>query len=115
MHPSLSHLMARAATTGLADSFTRDVAAAHAHHVPLRVDEINSVSCGADRAVRLLDGFWRDNAAQSPVEWLLNLWAVSSARWPVEVRASPYLPPWSSEAGCSCSITLPSCRASTPA
>jgi hypothetical protein len=51
MHPSLSHLMASAATTGLADSFRPDVAAAHAHHVPFRVDEINSVSCGADRAV----------------------------------------------------------------
>lgn len=51
MHPSLAHLMATAATTGLADSFARDVAAAHAHHLPLRVDETNSVSCGADRAV----------------------------------------------------------------
>ena len=51
MHPSLPHLMATAATTGLADSFRRDVAAAHAHRLPLRVDEINSVSCGADRAV----------------------------------------------------------------
>jgi hypothetical protein len=50
-HPTLDHLMATAATTGLADSFTRDVATAHAHHLPLRVDEINSVSCGADRAV----------------------------------------------------------------
>jgi Glycosyl hydrolase family 79 C-terminal beta domain len=51
MHPSLPHLMASAATTGLADSFARDVAVAHAHRLPLRVDEINSVSCGADRAV----------------------------------------------------------------
>jgi hypothetical protein len=51
LHPTLDHLMATAASTGLADSFTRDVATAHAHHLPLRVDEINSVSCGADRAV----------------------------------------------------------------
>jgi hypothetical protein len=50
-HPTLDHLMATAATTGLADSFTRDVATAHAHRLPLRIDEINSVSCGADRAV----------------------------------------------------------------
>jgi hypothetical protein len=50
-HPTLDHLMATAATTGLADSFTRDVATAHARHLPLRIDEINSVSCGADRAV----------------------------------------------------------------
>ncbi|HEY1507928.1 MAG TPA: glycosyl hydrolase family 79 C-terminal domain-containing protein [Solirubrobacteraceae bacterium] len=51
MHPTLAHLMAPAATTGLADSFTNDVAAAHAHGLPLRVDEINSVSCGADLEV----------------------------------------------------------------
>jgi hypothetical protein len=50
-HPTVDHLMAAAATTGLADSFTRDVAAAHADRLPLRIDEINSVSCGADRAV----------------------------------------------------------------
>jgi hypothetical protein len=50
-HPTLGHLMNPAATTGLADSFTADVATAHAHGLPLRVDEINSVSCGADRAV----------------------------------------------------------------
>ena len=50
-HPTLGHLMDPAATTGLADSFARDVASAHAHGLPLRVDEINSVSCGADRAV----------------------------------------------------------------
>jgi hypothetical protein len=51
MHPTLGHLMSRAATTGLAQSFQDDVATVHAHRLPLRVDEINSVSCGADRAV----------------------------------------------------------------
>jgi hypothetical protein len=50
-HPTLAHLMAPAASTGLANSFKRDVAIAHAHGLPLRVDEINSVSCGADREV----------------------------------------------------------------
>jgi hypothetical protein len=53
MHPTLGHLIGPAAATGLADSFTRDVAAAHAHRLPLRIDEINSVSCGADRAVSI--------------------------------------------------------------
>jgi hypothetical protein len=51
MHPTLGHLMSQAATTGLAQSFKDDVATVHAHRLPLRVDEINSVSCGADRAV----------------------------------------------------------------
>jgi len=50
-HPTLDHLMNPAATTGLADDFAGDVASAHAHRLPLRIDEINSVSCGADRAV----------------------------------------------------------------
>jgi Glycosyl hydrolase family 79 C-terminal beta domain len=50
-HPTVDHLMNPAATTGLADSFARDAASAHARRLPLRVDEINSVSCGADRAV----------------------------------------------------------------
>ena len=51
LHPTLGNLMSPAATTGLAQSFKRDVASAHAHRLPLRVDEINTVSCGADRAV----------------------------------------------------------------
>jgi glycosyl hydrolase family 79 len=64
MHPSLPHLMATAATTGLADSFARDVAAAHAHRLPLRVDEINSVSCGAVRAISdtFASGLWAVDA-----------------------------------------------------
>ena len=51
LHPTLGNLMSPAATTGLAQSFRRDVASAHAHRLPLRVDEINTVSCGADGAV----------------------------------------------------------------
>jgi hypothetical protein len=51
MYPTFDHLLSPAATTGLADSFKRDAATAHAHRLPLRVDEINSVSCGADRAI----------------------------------------------------------------
>jgi len=51
MYPTLAHLTSPAATTGLAQSFKGDVASAHADRLPLRVDEINSVSCGADRAV----------------------------------------------------------------
>jgi hypothetical protein len=50
-HPSLSHLMNPAATTGLAESFASDVRAAHAQGLPLRIDEINTVSCGADLEV----------------------------------------------------------------
>jgi hypothetical protein len=45
-YPSLAHLLARAASRGLADSVAKAVRAAHAHHVPLRIDEMNTISCG---------------------------------------------------------------------
>src|SRR5262249_45971322 len=51
LYPTLGHLLSQAATTGLAESFKDDVASAHAHGLPLRVDEINTVSCGAVPAV----------------------------------------------------------------
>ena len=50
-YPTIKHLLSPAASTGLADSFKPDLATAHAHGLPLRVDELNTVSCGADRAV----------------------------------------------------------------
>jgi hypothetical protein len=50
-YPTIGHLLSPAASIGLADSFARYVAIAHAHGLPLRVDELNSVSCGAAPAV----------------------------------------------------------------
>lgn len=50
-YPTLGHLLAAASSIGLADSFARYVALARAHGDPLRIDELNSVSCGADPAV----------------------------------------------------------------
>ena len=63
-HPTLGHLMNPAATTGLADDFAGEVASAHAHGLPLRIDEINSVSCGLDRAVSytLASSLWAVDA-----------------------------------------------------
>ncbi len=46
-YPTPAHLLAPAATTGLADGIAAYVALAHAHHLPLRIDEINTDSCGA--------------------------------------------------------------------
>ena len=46
MYPSIAHLLSSAASQGLADSVAPVLAAAHARRVALRVDEINSVSCG---------------------------------------------------------------------
>ncbi len=45
-YPTVAHLLAPEATAGLADGLVADVALAHARHLPLRIDEINSVSCG---------------------------------------------------------------------
>jgi hypothetical protein len=50
-YPTIAHLLSARATTGLADTLARDVAIAHAHHLPLRIDEINTISCGKDAAV----------------------------------------------------------------
>jgi hypothetical protein len=50
-YPTLARLLSPAASIGLADSFASYVAVARARGLSLRIDELNSVSCGADRAV----------------------------------------------------------------
>jgi hypothetical protein len=50
-YPTVAHLLSPEASIGLADSFARYVADAGAHHRWLRIDELNSVSCGADPPV----------------------------------------------------------------
>ena len=49
-YPTIPHLLSAASTQALATSVAGAVRLAHAHGVPLRVDEINSVSCGRDPA-----------------------------------------------------------------
>ena len=46
MYPTVAHLLAPRASKGLADSVAPFVGVAHARHVALRVDEMNTVSCG---------------------------------------------------------------------
>ena len=48
---TIGHLLSAASTGGLADSVARDVAIAHAHDLPVRIDELNSVSCGGTPGV----------------------------------------------------------------
>jgi hypothetical protein len=50
-YPTVDHLLQPAASIGLADSFAPYVAIAKARRLPLRIDELNSVSCGADPSV----------------------------------------------------------------
>ena len=46
-YPTVAHLLSPANSTGLADSFAPYVVLARAHGLSLRVDELNTVSCGA--------------------------------------------------------------------
>ena len=49
--PTIANLLAPEAATGPATSLAAAVATAHARGIPLRADELNSVSCGGDRGV----------------------------------------------------------------
>jgi hypothetical protein len=49
--PTIAQLLTDASSRGLADSVARYANVAHAHGVPLRIDEINSVSCGGQPGV----------------------------------------------------------------
>jgi hypothetical protein len=45
-YPTIAHLLAPIASSGPATSLRSAVAVAHAHGIPLRADELNSVACG---------------------------------------------------------------------
>jgi hypothetical protein len=50
-YPTIANLLAPAAASGPATSLQAAVAVAHARGIPLRADELNSVSCGGARGV----------------------------------------------------------------
>jgi Glycosyl hydrolase family 79 C-terminal beta domain len=50
-YPTVAHLLSPSASTGLADGFAPSAALAARRGLPLRIDELNTVSCGADAAV----------------------------------------------------------------
>jgi hypothetical protein len=50
-YPTVPHLFSAWSTRSLALSVAAAVRSAHAHHVPLRIDEMNTVSCGHVPAV----------------------------------------------------------------
>jgi len=51
VYPTIGHLLSPASTAGLARSISADVQAAHGHGLALRVDEMNTISCGSDDGV----------------------------------------------------------------
>jgi hypothetical protein len=50
-YPTLDNLLSESASRGVADSLAPYVAIAHAHGLPIRNDEMNSVSCGDGNGV----------------------------------------------------------------
>lgn len=50
-YPTIGHLLAPSSSNGLAQSIAPYVRIAHARHLPLRVDEINTDSCGSSPTV----------------------------------------------------------------
>jgi hypothetical protein len=50
-YPTVAHILAPRATRGLADSVAKYVRLAHAHGLPLRIGEMNSMSCGSEHQV----------------------------------------------------------------
>ncbi|MGO9901103.1 MAG: glycosyl hydrolase family 79 C-terminal domain-containing protein [Solirubrobacteraceae bacterium] len=50
-YPTIAHLLSAYATTAFAQSMTPLLAIAHAHRLALRVDELNSVTCGGTTGV----------------------------------------------------------------
>lgn len=50
-HVTIGQLLSNEASAGLASGISANVAVADAHHVPLRVDEMNAVTCGGQRGV----------------------------------------------------------------
>jgi hypothetical protein len=49
--PTIAHLLARSSSDGLASSLAATAAVAHADGARLRIDELNSISCGGDLGV----------------------------------------------------------------
>jgi hypothetical protein len=50
-YPTIGHLLSGQASTGLANGFQPSIQLAHARGLPIRIDELNTVSCGADPQV----------------------------------------------------------------
>ena len=50
-YPTIANLLSSRSSRGLADSLAAAVRASHARHIPVRIDEMNTIGCGVDRAV----------------------------------------------------------------
>ena len=50
-HVTIGELLSNSSSDGLAANVAPLAAIAHAHHLPLRIDEINAISCGGERGV----------------------------------------------------------------
>ena len=50
-YPTISNLLSPLSSQGLADSVAAAVRASHGRGIPVRIDEMNTIGCGSDRAV----------------------------------------------------------------
>ena len=50
-YPTIPNLLASRSSRALADSVAAAVRASHARHIPVRIDEMNTIGCGIDQAV----------------------------------------------------------------
>jgi Glycosyl hydrolase family 79 C-terminal beta domain len=50
-YPTIANLLSSRSSRGLADGVAAAVRASHARHTPIRIDEMNTIGCGVDRAV----------------------------------------------------------------
>ncbi len=50
-YPTIPNLLSPLSSQGLADSVAAAVTASHARGIPVRIDEMNTIGCGSDRAV----------------------------------------------------------------
>jgi hypothetical protein len=60
LYPTIGRLLSPNASTTLAAKLAPYVEAAHARHLPIRIDELNSVSCGGDPGIsdRFASALW---------------------------------------------------------
>jgi hypothetical protein len=85
MYPTISRVLSEAATAGVARSVVGAVQAAHRAGLPLRLSELNSVTCGGVRGVSntMATALWAPDA-------LFELLRVGASSVSVHVRAHAY-------------------------
>ena len=88
LYPKISTLLSEGATAGLAGSVKSAIAYAHARHQALRLDEVNSISCGGNTGVAnsFATALWAPDALMEMIRAGVN--AVNWELRPVALNAA---------------------------